>query len=141
MFRKILVATDGSASSQKAADQAVAIAASLGAALVVMTADPPVPDFLFPPDVLRHVERAFRAYAREILAPVAEQAEKARVSCTIRSVTGKEPWQAILDVAREEGCDLIVMGSHGRSGVGALLLGSVTQKALAHATIPVLVSR
>lgn len=78
---------------------------------------------------------------RARFAPVAEKAEKAKVDCTTRIVAEKEPSQAILEVASDEGCDLIVVGSHGRSGVGALVLGSVTQKLLAHTTIPVLVSR
>jgi nucleotide-binding universal stress UspA family protein len=51
------------------------------------------------------------------------------------------PWQSILDTAKQEGCDLIVMASHGRRGVSALLLGSETQKVLTHSTLPVLVVR
>ena len=54
---------------------------------------------------------------------------------------GLHPWEAILDHAKSQSCDLIVMASHGRRGVTALLLGSETQKVLTHSTLPVLVVR
>jgi nucleotide-binding universal stress UspA family protein len=56
-------------------------------------------------------------------------------------VEALHPWEAILDHAKAKGCDLVVMASHGRRGLNALLLGSETQKVLTHSTIPVLVVR
>jgi nucleotide-binding universal stress UspA family protein len=56
-------------------------------------------------------------------------------------VEALHPWEAILDHAKTQNCDLIVMASHGRRGVTALLLGSETQKVLTHSTLPVLVVR
>lgn len=141
MFKKILIATDGSDSAQKASNQAVRLAKSLAARLVVMTAETPALTYLLPPDVLDHMERALEQQSRQILADVVDIASAEGVQCKTQRAPNSVPFQAILDTAASEGCDLIVMGSHGRSGIEALVLGSVTQKVLAHATIPVLVSR
>ena len=65
----------------------------------------------------------------------------AGVSCTALTLEALHPWEAIIEHARKHDCDLIVMGSHGRRGVSALLLGSETQKVLTHSKIPVLVVR
>jgi len=51
------------------------------------------------------------------------------------------PWQAIIDAAKKKKCDLIIMGSHGRSGLSGVILGSQTNKVLTHSKIPVLVTR
>ena len=68
-------------------------------------------------------------------------ADAARVPCeTIREIHD-QPYRAIIDAAHALGCDLIVMASHGRRGISALLLGSETVKVLTHSTIPVLVYR
>lgn len=61
--------------------------------------------------------------------------------CATRHVTGGQPWQAILKVARAAKCDAVVMSSHGRGGLGGLLLGSETTRVLANSKIPVLVVR
>jgi nucleotide-binding universal stress UspA family protein len=141
MFKKILIATDGSESSHKAADQAIRLASALGAELVVMTAETLGESYLCPPNVVKHMEQAFERQSRQFLSEIAEMAKAANVPCRTKRVLHSAPFQAILDTAAAEACDLIVMGSHGRSGIEALVVGSVTQKVLAHATIPVLVSR
>jgi nucleotide-binding universal stress UspA family protein len=141
MFKKILVATDGSAFSHKAADLAVRLAKAFGASLVAMTAETPITSPLFALDVSRQVEQALEQQTHQILSEVAEMAKAAELPCQVKRVVSSVPFQAILDAAAAEGCDLIVMGSHGRSGIEALVLGSVAQKVLAHAAIPVLVSR
>jgi nucleotide-binding universal stress UspA family protein len=56
-------------------------------------------------------------------------------------VTHNHPHEAIVAIAKDKGCDIIVMATHGRSGIVSLLLGSVTAKVLAHATVPVVVYR
>ncbi|MNN26350.1 Universal stress protein family protein [compost metagenome] len=61
--------------------------------------------------------------------------------CDTVTATDDHPWQAIIQCAEQRGCDLIVMSSHGRRGLQALLIGSETQKVLTHSTIPVLVLR
>jgi nucleotide-binding universal stress UspA family protein len=63
------------------------------------------------------------------------------VKCTAASIEALHPWEAILDYGKQQDCDLIVMASHGRRGVAALLLGSETQKVLTHGAVPVLVVR
>jgi nucleotide-binding universal stress UspA family protein len=63
------------------------------------------------------------------------------VTCDIASGTHDHPYDAIIKVAKHRGCDVIVMASHGRKGVQAVLLGSETQKVLTHSHIPVLVCR
>jgi nucleotide-binding universal stress UspA family protein len=69
------------------------------------------------------------------------EAKARHIKAGLVSTVGGEPWRAILDTAKKRKCDLIVMASHGRSGVTGFLLGSETNKVLAHATIPVLVCR
>ncbi len=141
MYKKILVATDGSEMSRKAAEHAVSLAKETGAALFVLTAQAQYPTFLYLPEVAAHLEQAMADHCREILAGVEAMASAAGVPCEARLVLNQAPFQAILDLAAEEACDLIVLGSHGHSGVDALILGSVTQKVLARATVPVLVVR
>jgi len=72
---------------------------------------------------------------------IVKAAEEAGVSCGTVLETSDEPYESIIKVAEQKGCDLIMMASHGRRGVGALLLGSETQKVLTHSTVPVLVYR
>ena len=70
---------------------------------------------------------------------VVEEAAQAGLDCAGHTVEALHPWEAITDHAKSQGCDLIVMASHGRRGVSALLLGSETQKVLTHCTVPILV--
>lgn len=141
MFKKILIATDGSEPSHKAAEQAVRLASALGAELVAITVETLAESYFCPPNVVEHMEQALERQSRQFLSEIAEMAKASNVPCRTKRVLHAAPFQAILDTAGAETCDLIVMGSHGRSGIEALVLGSVTQKVLAHATIPVLVSR
>ena len=77
--------------------------------------------------------------AAERVKAVAELAGAGGVACQAHTVEALHPWEAILDHAKTQGCDVIVMASHGRRGLSALLLGSETQKVLTHSAIPVLV--
>ena len=72
---------------------------------------------------------------------VAQLAETQGVVCETHTVEALHPWEAIIELAQQKACDLIVMASHGRRGVTALLLGSETQKVLTHSKVPVLVVR
>ena len=72
---------------------------------------------------------------------VVDLCRKAGVSCQAHTVEALHPWEAIIEHARRMQCDLLVMASHGRRGVSALLLGSETQKVLTHSKVPVLVVR
>ena len=80
-----------------------------------------------------------REQAASALNRVANAAKEAGVSCETIQVEYEQPHQGIIAAAEEKGCDLVVMSSHGRSGLSKLLVGSVTNKVLAHAKTPVLV--
>ncbi|MNT42209.1 Universal stress protein family protein [compost metagenome] len=86
------------------------------------------------------MQEAYRQ-AEAYLATIASEAAAAGVACDTASVTGDHIFQAIIDEAEARQCDLIVMASHGRRGVQALVIGSETQKVLTHTKIPVLVYR
>ena len=75
------------------------------------------------------------------LAVIAEAAAQAGVPCELVRAASEHPYQQIVDTAKERGCDVIFMASHGRRGMAALLLGSETTKVLTHTDIPVLVYR
>jgi nucleotide-binding universal stress UspA family protein len=86
----------------------------------------------------KHVEQA-KAHAGKILNGVAEEARAAGLACETVQIEQDHPYEAIIETAEKRGCDLIVMASHGRSGIAAIVLGSVTTKVLTHTRIPVLV--
>ncbi len=147
MYKNILIPTDGSKLSAGAIKAGVNLARAIGAGVtglfVAPTATPLIyegiiPVGYMPPD--EHAEMIRKATARH-LAAIEKAAQEAGVQCECVSVTGDFPADAILKVAEKKKCDLIFMASHGRKGVSALLLGSETQKVLAHSKIPVLVHR
>ena len=145
MFRNILVPTDGSALSRNAAKRAIALAKATGAAVTAFHAAPTY-EFEFytdyvPPDFVLPAEYAARArkVAQRHLDSVRKLAESANVKFTGRYALSDFPAEAILKAAKAYRCDGIVMGSHGRSGMRRLLLGSQTQKVLVSAKVPVVV--
>lgn len=147
MYKNILIPTDGSTLSAHAIKAGVQLARAVGAKVTGLFVAPTptplvyegiIPVGYMPPD--EHAEMIRRA-AEHHLAVVEKAAKEAGVACQCVTVTGDFPADAILQVADKHRCDLIVMASHGRRGVAALLLGSETQKVLAHAKIPVLVHR
>lgn len=144
MFRKLLLATDGSARSRRAADCAVTLARSFNAELLALSAVPAYPYTAFagqqPEDLAAFRSRA-AADGNDCLAPVEQAARAAGVRCTPLLVEEDEPARAIVSAAAAHGADLIVLASHGRRGLPGLLLGSETQKVLALAACPVLVLR
>jgi nucleotide-binding universal stress UspA family protein len=79
--------------------------------------------------------------AEKYLGQIKAAAATAGVSCDVVNLEHEQPYQAIVDAAKKNGCDLIVMASHGRRGVSALMLGSEAVKVLTHSAIPVLVYR
>lgn len=144
MFKHILLPTDGSELSEKAARAAVDFAAATGAHI---TAYMSIPDYPFMPlSDSSHETRAsyqarMEADARGDLARIEAAAAAANVMCTSVTSTSNAPHRGIIAKATELGCDVIFMASHGRSGLNSLLIGSETQKVLAHTNIPVLVFR
>jgi nucleotide-binding universal stress UspA family protein len=145
MFKHILVPTDGSRLSAKAVKLALQLAGSTGAKLtglyVVAPYFPPmIPTGIVAPQFNEaEYKRVIDAMSRRALAAL--QAAVPGIAVTTRTVTGGEPWKAILATARARKCDLVVMASHGRSGLSGLILGSETAKVLTHSKVPVLVCR
>ena len=139
MFKRILVPTDGSAASTAAVDAAVALAHDAGAELVGLHAIPLRPLFSHVPGVL--AAPGNRALAQEYLGYLERRASRAGVAATVATQTSDAPCEQIIKTARDLQCDLIVMGSHGRSGAAAVLPGSETQAVPTHSAIPVLVIR
>jgi nucleotide-binding universal stress UspA family protein len=147
LYRNILVATDGSKLSLKAATHAIALAKAVGAHVTAFHASPdyPMPVYaegvIFEPVSRKEYAAQCRKEADKILGAIADKAKAARVAFTAASAISSTPWEAILSAARKQKCDAIVMASHGRRGVAALVLGSETQKVLTHSKLPVLVVR
>ena len=142
-FRHILVATDGSALSDKAFGVAAALARSTGARLTAVHAvarEIPTDMSFLAEANLRDRDKGPASPSPEASAiqeKVAALARAAGLECPLVVEEG-EPWEAIVRVAEERDCDLIAMGTHGREGMGAMLIGSQTQKVLAHTKRPVL---
>jgi nucleotide-binding universal stress UspA family protein len=144
MYNRILIPTDGSPLAQQAIEQGIKFARAMGAKVCGMTATPNLrvaSRYPFGADELAAHELDMEAAARQALDAVIQAAAVADVPCAVRHVVGQEPFEAIIQVARDEACDLIFMASHRRRGVSAFLLGSETRKVLTHSTIPVLVCR
>jgi len=144
MFKRILFPTDGSDITNKAVQTALSLARLSGAEIRVLAVKEPFPysavSEMQPVPPQEFFDAQERVAAARVKA-VTSAAEAAGVPCQGHTVEGLHPWEAILDHAKAESCDLIVMASHGRRGVTALLLGSETQKVLTHSTLPVLVVR
>ena len=147
MFRRMLVPTDGSELSANAVKAAVSLARESGASVVALNVQPvyrpPVVAEVPVADVYSQEEYEAGALeaANKVLAGVASETSSAGVACKTVALLDASPYEAIIRVARDEGCDLIFMASHGRRGMAHLLLGSETQKVLTHCKIPVLVYR
>lgn len=145
MFKHILLPTDGSELSMRAVHTGTGLAKAVGARVLALHTGPPFYPMQMFADEIPERQRKYEEYVREdaerIFRPIEKEALEAGVDCEVLQRAHDSPWEGILSVGSERGCDLIVMASHGRHGVSALLLGSETTKVLTHAQIPVLVSR
>jgi nucleotide-binding universal stress UspA family protein len=145
MYQHILIPTDGSTLSRVAVQQGAALAKALGARVTLVTVSAPYAavsvEPLYVASTTEDYERMVADVARKVLDEGAAAVKEAGVACDTRQVVHAQPWQAIIDAARDAGCDLIAMASHGRSGLAAVVLGSETTKVLTHSRIPVLVYR
>ncbi|WP_432259009.1 universal stress protein [Cupriavidus sp. TMH.W2] len=145
MFKHLLVAVDGSPLSDTAYRKAIALARPLQASITAVQVVAHYDVMRLQTAMLRetrerYMQEAYRQ-AEAYLSTIAQEAAAAGVSCDTACVTGDHIFQAIIDAAESRQCDLIVMASHGRRGVQALLIGSETHKVLTHTKIPVLVYR
>ena len=142
MYTRILVATDGSDITSKAVQAAIGLARLSGGSLVAISVKEPFPYSAIsemqpvpPQDFYDAQERIAAQRVKEVVGA----AEASGLKCDGFTVEALHPWEAILDQAKTAGCDLIVMASHGRRGIAALLLGSETSRVLTHSALPVLV--
>ena len=148
MFKHVLLPTDGSRLSLKAVKRGLEFAKSSGAKVTALFVSMPYriamgEGYIMPAQrtlATRYAQEVER-HARAVLGVVERLAERSRVSCKTVHASAYAPYEAIIDNARRGKCDLILMGSHGRGGLRALLLGSETTKVLSHSRIPVLVLR
>jgi nucleotide-binding universal stress UspA family protein len=145
MYSHILVPTDGSPLSLAAVRHGVDLAKNTGAKISFLTVTTPYRVMSLGVDQVEDVAGEYAGHmqvrAKNYLAEAAEVARSAGVTSEEIHVQDGHPYRAIIRTAESSGCDLIVMASHGRQGISALLLGSETLKVLTHSTIPVLVCR
>lgn len=146
MYQHILISTDGSDVAQKGVDQGLALAKSLGAKVTIFTASERLP-------VYAGIDGGLGAFAYDDYAAGQKEAAEKVLAATKASASRKGvevdtvytenalPAEAIIETAKARDCSLIVMSSHGRRGLGRLVLGSVTAEVLAHSPVPVLVVR
>lgn len=147
MFKNILVPTDGSALSQEAVTRAISFAREAGAHITFFCAEQRFPVMYYGMGAIfdSHTPTRFHEEVDSVAHDIVDAAEKlaleAGVQCSKLVLQSEEPYEGIIEAAERTACDLIFMASHGRRGVGGLLIGSETQKVLTHSRIPVLVHR
>jgi nucleotide-binding universal stress UspA family protein len=145
MFKHILIPTDGSDLASQAVDKGLAMAASLGAAVTIVTVTEPF--HILSTDAMQvessraSYDADAAAYSRKVLEAAQAEAAAAGVRTETHHKWHDNPYQAIIDTALGEGCDLIAMASHGRRGMAAVVMGSQATRILTHSKIPVLVFR
>lgn len=148
MYKHILVATDGSDLAAKGLKHGLAIASALGAKITILTVVQPLDPYILQTAasagvgnaVTRH-ESSLTEEMQELYAGDMAEAAQKGLSVELVTETDSYPAEAIVRYAKLNGCDLIVMSSHGRRGMTKLILGSQTSEVLTHTTIPVLVIR
>jgi len=146
MFKHVLIPTDGSELSKKAIRIGVELAKFHGACVTGVHA---IPDYhlmiayegAFDPVTEERIEKEARMRAENYLDFIKKTAAEAGVPCETVCETSDHPYDAILKVAKAKDCDLILLHSHGRKGLAAVLLGSETRKVLTYSKIPVMVVR
>jgi nucleotide-binding universal stress UspA family protein len=145
MYKCILLPTDGTELCERAIRHGIALAKFVQAKVVGVTVTQPLhsalPRSLIPKNLAGIIHSETVKAADEKLAVVERLAREAGVQAETLRLSNDHPWEAIVQAAKDKQCDLIVMASHGRRGMSAVVLGSETQKVLTHYTVPVLVVR
>ena len=145
MYKHILIATDGSELSEKAIKQGLALAKLIGSKVTAITVSQTFHTFSVDPVIVTDTPNQYQkncdARAERYLSIAKNAAKAASVPYEGMHVMHDHPYEAIVDAAKDKGCDLICMASHGRKGMSALVLGSETVKVLTHSKIPTLVCR
>jgi nucleotide-binding universal stress UspA family protein len=145
MYKHILIATDGSELAGRAVEQGLTLAKTLGSKATVVTVTEPWTAAVsgewavaFP---VEEYEKAAAANAHKILAQVTETAGRIGIACETVHIKDQFAAEGIVEEAKDRGCDLIVMGSHGRRGLAKFVLGSQATRVLTHSTTPMLIVR
>lgn len=145
MYKHLLVPTDGSKVAAKAFQAAVTFAAEVGARITGYYAMEDMNTHHLGAHLTRDLIAEFDRRAREVaeahVAEIGDVAKAAGVPFDWKVSRVSQAHEGIIDAARDAGCDVIFMASHGHRGLAGLMMGSVTQKVLSHSTIPVLVFR
>jgi nucleotide-binding universal stress UspA family protein len=146
MYEHLLVPVDGSELSAKAIEHSIGLAKMLGASILGFTAEPPLPVLVVEQGAVAYDAATFEAHhercerhARDILDAFAARARQAGVPFEGHFVITDDVQQAIVDTADKHRCDLIVMATHGRHGLDALIHGSLAKSVLAHSKLPLLI--
>lgn len=139
MYRRILVPLDGSELAEKALDHAEKLAETFGAEIILLQVVPFMPIYgapeLMTPFI---VDEKQKEVAERYLTNLSEELKKRGFKATATVKTGQQVAVEIIDFAKESGVDLIVMCTHGRSGITRWVLGSVAHKVLTRAETPIL---
>ena len=145
MFKHVLIPTDGSELSKVAIEKGLQLAKVLNARVTGLYVMPQYHVFSYHTEMLSDTAAQFDGHIREhaemYLAALGQAAAAAGVACETTATQHDHPFESIIETAAKRGCDVIVMSSHGRSGMRGLLLGGETQKVLTHSKVPVLVLR
>jgi nucleotide-binding universal stress UspA family protein len=145
MYKRILVATDGTKLSKKAVGSAISLAALCGAELVALKVVPRYPVSYFeggialPAEDIQRIESHWAHEGQMVVDAIAKLGQKKGIAVKALTVRNDVVSDAVLATVEKLDCDLVVMASHGRRGVKRLLLGSETQQVLTHAKVPVLI--
>jgi len=145
MYKHILIPTDGSELSKKAVAHGIALAKALNSKVTAVNVSEPFHIFAMEPgmvtDTPGEYKKRIAALTAKYLKTARDAAAAAGVPCDVVQIEHEHPYKTIIDTARKRKCDAIVMASHGRRGVSAIVLGSETVKVLTHSNIPVVVVR
>lgn len=148
MYHHILIAIDGSELANKGLKQGLELASTLDAEVTIVTVSEPWAAGMYDAmgwtvgyESSPEYRKLREEDAQKILQPAAAAAKAAGVACTTQHVLDRYAADGIIETAGKQGCDLVVMASHGRRGIGRLLIGSQTNEVLTRGTIPVLVIR
>lgn len=147
MYKHILISTDGSDVAQKGVDHGLSLAKNLGARVTIITVTERLPgyagmgEWIPAPQEMAGYETSQKEMAEKILAAAKAVADRMGVEAETLHVSDAGPADAIIETAEAKHCSLIAMASHGRRGLGRLLLGSQTAEVLARSPVPVLVVR
>jgi nucleotide-binding universal stress UspA family protein len=144
LYKHILLPTDGSELSKAAMRHGIALAKAIGARVSALVVSTPLTSLVVDPTAASAALEQYKALVAtqtaKYLDSIGNEAAEAGVVCSALCVEHDKPYEAIVDTAKNNGCDLVVMASHGLRGVSAIL-GSETLKVLTHSAVPILVYR